>query len=242
MLQGKAVHKTNEMIYNDKKAGLPLIPRKQAAELLVYNFDTALKEAVEEENFTPPPTIDKDMLYGEIINVGCEYIRTIVPHIIPVATELEFIYESRCGVDILMYIDLVKQSIPELPMSRAIVDYKITGKKWTYAQLAGDLQFMLYTKSLGISEVEIHNLVKGKKKDPVKTNYVNNYVNELDINASLKCIKTTYKENEYNHLETIIESAARLISSGVFMPADPSSWVCTEKWCEFYRECRGKLT
>lgn len=240
MLQGSACHKTHEMLYNDKMAGTPLPNSKQTAELVVYNVDEIIKEAVEEDGAEPIPEKDKDVIYGDIINVETSYAENIIPHIVPIATEVEFIYTSKCGVDMLMYIDLIKQLDPDNSNSRSIVDYKISGKKWSFTQLAGSLQFILYTKALDIPHIEIHNLVRGSKKHPVKLNYKKDYTGELDVATNIRCLQTTYVRNEYNHLEDIIESAAKMISSGIFMPADPSSWVCNEKFCDYWNMCRGK--
>lgn len=240
MLLGSACHRTHEQIYKDKMAGVPLITPKQTAELVVFNFDSVAKEAVENDGADPIPDKDKDVLYGEIINVEASYVENIVPSVIPIAVELEFIYTSRCGIDLLMYVDLVKQLHEDDANSRSVIDYKITQKKWNIQTLLSDVQFILYTKALDIPQIEIHNLVKGSRKAPAKAKYTPTYIGELDIASNIRCLQTTYAPNEYEHLENIIEYSAMKISSGVFAPCDPSNWVCTPKWCAYYGICRGK--
>lgn len=239
MLQGISIHKTNQMLYEDKIQAKQSLSNRQVAELVVYNFDESEKEAVEQKGLEKVEEKEKDLYYGEIIIPACNYADAVVPHVIPVATEMEFKYESKCGVEILMYIDLIKQLNEEDARSRGIVDYKISAKRWALPQLLGDLQFMIYTKALGIKDIEIHNLVKGSKKSPIKSTYKEEYTEVSDLASNLRCVKTRYPENEYDHLESIIEMTAKGISAGIFMPADPSSWVCTPKFCEYYQECRG---
>ena len=35
-----------------------------------------------------------------------------------------------------------------------------------------------------------------------------------------------------------IERAAQIIQSGAYMPAEPTHWKCSEKFCEFFDDCR----
>ena len=236
MVSGSSIHKTNEMLYTDKRNGVSPLTQKQVAELTIYNFDTI----VTEEDLPPVPAKDKDIYYSDIIPVAVDYAEHIVPYITPIATELEFTYTSKCGVDILMYIDLIKQLREEDPNSRSVVDYKITGKKWSIAQLTGSIQFMLYTKALGIPNIEIHNLIRKDKRSIPKNKYTPTYEKELDISQNLKCLQMEYPPREYDHVENIIERSARQISAGVFPMADPSSWICTEKFCSYWDICRGQ--
>ena len=47
-------------------------------------------------------------------------------------------------------------------------------------------------------------------------------------------------ETEIEHAKDVVEDAAKAISAGIFQRADPESWVCSAKWCQFYSECRER--
>ena len=45
--------------------------------------------------------------------------------------------------------------------------------------------------------------------------------------------------NEKNLLIEDLNEVVELIKKGVFLRCDPTSWVCTPKFCGYYQKCRG---
>ena len=244
MHKGSSVHRTFQTMYNDKLGGEEDLTPIQAEELGVFY----LEKTYEEEENSPLPENEKDELINDVTSVVKDYTVLVFPHIIPVATEVEFKYKSECGVPILMYIDLLKRR-PDGD-GNVICDYKITNKKWTQQKLLGELQFLLYTMATGLNQVEIHNLKKlgeqlelGSKKKRGKRATIQEYNDvdpQLDLSEQTRILRAEYPGYERSYMEMLIERGAQGISSGMFLPAKPDSWMCTPKWCEFFEECRGK--
>lgn len=42
-------------------------------------------------------------------------------------------------------------------------------------------------------------------------------------------------------LEQVFTAVARAITTGSFPPCSPDAWVCSEKWCGFWKNCRGGM-
>lgn len=208
---GSAAHKGFEYFYKEKIKGCIT----SSNDILDY----ALTEL---EKHTSVDTKEATIM-GYVVP---PYIDNVAQNVTPLEVEKEIKYTSKCGVELLGYIDLLTQG--------TICDYKITEKKWDIAKLQGYLQFIGYGLATGINKVNIHNVTKsnGLKSKTEEKPHVK------DI-GNIRLLDWEYTQREYTHLELIIERAARTISSGVFMPCEPTSWVCNEKWCEYWGMCRG---
>lgn len=208
---GSAAHKGFEFFYKEKIKGCTIKSD------IVLDYAMAELEKVTKVD-SSEATIMKYVVPPYIDNVAVE--------VTPLEVEKEIRYTSQCGVDMLGYIDLLTPG--------TICDYKITEKKWDLQKLQGDLQFISYGAATGINKVNIHNITKSsgvRSKTEVKE-----HVKDI---GNIRILDWEYVPREYSHLELIIERAARTISAGLFMPCEPTSWCCNEKWCEYWSICRG---
>ena len=48
-----------------------------------------------------------------------------------------------------------------------------------------------------------------------------------------------FSKGELNYFTDLIGEVATNISAGNFPMTAPTSWMCTEKWCQHYFTCRG---
>jgi len=255
MLTGTALHAGFEMYYKDRiaESANPLTP-SQTAEFAVSQFEEEIVNKDAEVKVE-----EKDSARRDIETIADAYLNTVAPFVRPKVVEQEFVYESKCGVPILMYLDLIRgpnvfeEEINSTmdtnegpPFSEIIVDYKITKKKWVHNTLADSLQFNIYSLATGVGDVEIHNATKGTKK-VVKRVSENNpgkkedWVQPVhDVANNVRLLRNNFDGREHNHIETLIESVADSISKGSFPPCEMDSWMCSEKWCGYWHLCRGK--
>lgn len=245
LITGTAMHKTCETYYRDAMTSTTRLTGSQAADLAVVSLEEVLDSG--EHIITSTEVEDAKSTLQMIAKT---YVQEIAQNIKPIAVEEEVRYKSACGVDILAYLDLRR----ELPFSdeaskalketgvvdnEGICDYKITSKKWNLGDLRNSLQFNLYSMITGIGNIEIHNMIKGSKvskKLPAKPAADG----VLDITSNLRVLQYTFNGSQVDYFEGLIESAARLITSGIFMPCDPTAWCCTPDWCGYWNLCRGK--
>jgi len=230
LVTGKVAHKTFETYYNDALTSAQRLTAKQAAEL---SGDTL--EEYRKENEDAMSASEVDDTHKILSDIVYRYVDNVAQFIEPRATEREFKYVTQDGVPVLGYIDLLFNNGGE----PAIADYKITSKKMSLGSLTDSLQFNVYALATGIGDIQIHNLVKAIGK-PVARKTAQAQDGVTDYASNLRTIHHVFDGSQADHFEELIESAARLITSGIFMPCAPDSWCCNSNWCGYWHLCRGK--
>lgn len=234
LVTGSVAHKAFENYY-----GMAILDNnnrltpKEAGEMAAEEYTKYLGET--EVDMTQR---EKDDAKPEVVNVVSHYVDCIGKNVFPVATEKEFKVEMPCGVDILGYIDL-EHKINGDANNIGIVDYKITGKKWSMGTLKNSLQFMLYSMLTGISDVRVHNITKSAFK-PLNKEAKEDENGVTAVASNMQILHNVFGTDDYDHIDRIVERVATTITSGLFMPCDPSSWCCTPEWCGYWSLCRGK--
>lgn len=225
---GKMAHATLETYYVDAMHSAVRLTPKQVGELSGDTFNDWLSD--NENTLTSEEKSEAHALLPDLLS---KYVENIGQYVKPVATEQEYRLTMACGVPLLGYIDLLF----EKNQTVAIADYKITGKKLNMGDLSNSLQFNLYALMTGIGDIQIHNLVKTKGKPVSKQSGVDGVT---DYASNLRKLEYRFDGSEAGHFEYLVESAARLITSGIFVPCAPDAWCCNENWCGYWHLCRGK--
>lgn len=228
LIQGSAAHRVFQDYFREVLAGGRRLTPAQTGELAALSLDDVLAER--EAELTRP---ELDAIRDKLPGLAADYVTHVAASIEPLAVEEEVRYQSRCGVTILGYLDLrhrVGQG------DEAIVDYKVSGKRWNLPQLTNSIQFNLYSLMTGIGDISIHNIIPGA----VKPATGQARAGVVDVAPTLRILHHRFTGVMADHLETLIEKAARLISAGIFVPSDPGSWWCSADWCGYWALCRGK--
>jgi RecB family exonuclease len=240
MLSGSAVHKSNEFYYEDVIKGYA----ERMTPKMVGELTQAMMEDMAKEQEYVLAGTEKDQTMAELKNISEAYIENIGQYVTPLAVEEEIRYTSRCGVDILGFIDLSRapnELEADKNIDAVLVDYKITGKKWNGTKLKNSLQFHLYALSTGVMDIEVQNIVrtdKPIKKLPLKADPKDEC--KLDVTSNLRLLHHQFKESDFDHVENLIEGVAGMISAGIFIPCDMDAWCCNSTWCGYWGLCRGK--
>lgn len=237
---GSVTHEAFETYYNDVLENNERFTGSQLAEL---TLDSIIPDWIE-DNETSLTTTDVNDINRVVPDIVENYADKVGTHITPVSTEQEVLFTLECGVPMKAYIDLVRVRGED---GRGIVDYKTSSKSWTLSRLQNSLQFMLYSYATGIPDVQIQNIVvptKGKKVsfdntfsiyDPANTTGSYSY----DVGVNFHVFGNTFEASQKTYLESLVESCARLITSGIFTPCGPDNWWCTPAWCDYWPICRG---
>lgn len=133
-------------------------------------------------------------------------------------TASEFGFESLVGdVPVLGYIDYVDNSSgrPE------IVDLKVTKRAKSEADAKNSVQLAMYAITQENPCVRFDSLVKTKT-------------------PKIGVARYTFSKSELGYYTDLIGEVATNISAGNFPMTAPTQWVCSEKWCAHYTNCRGK--
>ncbi len=168
-------------------------------------------EAVRGEKAVRDQSIDSTVSLAELHRVK------VAPHIQPTAVERQWVITlDGYPMDLAGRIDI--QS------GRQIRDTKTANKTPSADNAHNALQLTMYGLAAKIidgeapTEFVLDNLVKSKKPD---------YVPQV-----------TYRNDEdYRMLMRRIERSIETIERGIYMPASPSDWRCSAKYCSYWKIC-----
>jgi hypothetical protein len=226
MLKGTSIHKGAEVVHRHTiEHGVPL-GVDEATQAVADTF------AAEEESVEDVTKEEKGVAKDEAIKSFRVYHRDAVPHIKPVAAEKPFAVKIGT-VPVRGVIDLIDkvpgeyslEDDPELPPPEieVVSDLKTTAKRWSPQQLAFDQQLTIYAIVENTSRVRIDMLLAQKK-------------------ATTYCPMRAHRSRAMKQsLVEDLEEVVTYIKKGVFPRCNPTSWVCTERYCGYYKDCRGKL-
>jgi hypothetical protein len=143
------------------------------------------------------------------------YASEVAPEIIPKEVERSFSLEVGLPLKIAGRIDLEQDA--------RVDDLKTSGKKWTDDQIEKEIQPIFYSfvheHETGVRpEFYYHILVSTKK-----------------AYRQTQSIKPT--DGHYYALFAKLRMFCRMIETGTFLPANPSSWWCSKKWCGYWQTC-----
>ena len=122
-------------------------------------------------------------------------------------------------IPIIGYIDVILED-------GTPADLKTSRAKWTEAKASDSLQSLFYLAALNQAGVNINwkfkHLIFVKTKTP-----------------SFQALEHSHKPSELFFLFELIKRVWEGIEKESFM-LNPTTWRCSEKFCDFYADCRGK--
>lgn len=124
------------------------------------------------------------------------------------------------AVPIIGYIDIVTaDGIPG--------DFKTSASAWTDTKAKEELQPLFYLAALNQAGMTVPRLT------------FRHYIITKAKKPQVQIIEHRHTWDEIFWLFNLIQSVWKGIQSEVF-PLNPSSWLCSPKYCSFYSNCRGK--
>jgi len=136
---------------------------------------------------------------------------------VPLSSENTY-YCAVGDTPIMAKVDLVLLDLATNTTS--VVDLKVGVKKRNSAE---STQLSIYSVATGYSNVGYWQMVPPKIRVGAKS-----------------VMSTTEVDNRFlDFVEMTIQAAAQAISAGIFLPAQPGDWMCSEKYCGHFEKCRG---
>jgi putative RecB family exonuclease len=118
------------------------------------------------------------------------------------------------GVPFLMFIDCEEK--------KRVIDYKTTSSKKSSTDADLDLQLTIYAKATGKEEVAFCCLTKTKAADVV-------------------IVPSHRVKKDFDMGEDTVRGVVDAIRKGAFPMCDPTNtFPCSEKWCGYWKMCRGR--
>ena len=125
-------------------------------------------------------------------------------------------------VPVIGYIDVVtKDGIPG--------DFKTSARKWSKDKVAAELQPLFYLAGMSqmgmkVPDFRFRHYVITKTKEPV-----------------VQTLSTKHSAKELFWLYDVIQRVWNGIVGEIYQFAQPGSWKCAEKYCEFWSTCKGQV-
>ena len=221
MAQGTALHKGAEFNYKQKIVSRADLPVNEVKDFSAAAFD----DEIQSNGYVlgdDEASMGKEKAVGAAKDKAVElaelYAKESAPQYQPLEVEAKVLIVLPSSTHNLLSIaDLITED-------DGIVEYK-TGKKWTQdrADTEPQLTFQAMTfKALyhrDPKKIVIENMVSS-----TKTPYRNP-------------IETTRTEADYQTMINRINAVLDGINKGVYPPANPMGWWCSEAWCGYWNTC-----
>lgn len=215
---GTGVHAANEANLKHKiitEADMPLDDMKDAAR---DGYVRAFRNGV----FLSKDDISaKKRLLNEGLNKTLRltelYKNEVAPHIKPKEVEREFLIDVGLPLPLAGKIDIEQDG--------RVDDLKTSGIKWPEGRINKEIQPIFYSfaheKETGIRPEFYYHILRDLKSGP-----------QLQVQS----LKPT--DEHYKALFEKINMFCKMLKAGIFPPAEPTSWICSEKFCGYYHDCK----
>jgi CRISPR/Cas system-associated exonuclease Cas4 (RecB family) len=157
---------------------------------------------------------------GQVKDVGiglvAAYQETTAPTVQPCMVERPFEIALAQGYTLKGQLDLLTEDL--------ILDHKTSAKAWNQGRADEELQptaYLLACQELGLPHTEFEYHVAVKTKEP-----------------RVEKIRTRRSQAEIDWYLRVTRDAIRLMNTGIFLPAPPGSWVCSENMCGYRHLCK----
>jgi hypothetical protein len=129
--------------------------------------------------------------------------------------EVEGKFKTYVGPDRIPMV-----GITDLRDEGGVADYKVVSQRKSQSVADSSVQLTIYALYHKVKKVRLDQLVKTKEGDSLR-------------------LWSSRGPGDFKWLQMIATRTWNSIMSGSFPPCDPSSWVCSSKWCGWYAQCRG---
>jgi hypothetical protein len=152
-----------------------------------------------------------------------QYAEKVAPLIVPVSVE------ERFTVDVGLELPLI--GVMDMEANDRIDDLKTSDKKWPEGKIEKEIQFVFYSfvhEYVTKKRVPFwyHILIARRGKDGKPT------TSDYDFQTM------TATDQMYSGLIHKVQIFLKGLKAGIFLPAEPGSWLCNERFCGYHPTCR----
>jgi RecB family exonuclease len=206
------------------------VPGREEAEAMAADtFDREIEQSetiYERADEIEGTSIVRGRAKDDAIELAGFYVEDVAPDVRPLAVERRIVVTPRdMGVQIFGTMDLVD----ELPggAGEQIVDLKTSERKPKKNAADDSDQLTMYSMLRGAET--------GTTPERVRLDYL---VRTPKGDESLVRLESWRSSEHVASLVERLNTAIEAVEKGVFVPAAPDSWACSERWCSFFRTCR----
>ena len=161
---------------------------------------------------------DEDVIFSRAKELHNQYIKTIAPRINPEGVEEDF----EIPVKLDSGKEFILRGTIDLTVPWGVWDYKTLAKAKSQFEVDSSLQLSYYAMAAQKRKV---GFIQFLKKANPEVGLVSSSRTRQDFQWAIQVAKE------------VVESVRR----GAFPLTDPKNWWCSEKWCGYWSQCRGKV-
>ena len=223
--QGRSIHKAAEMLHLSMIES-KVLPVDAVVQVYADTHDVEMQDAViMEEDQTAGSIKDAGVsmvrkYHTMAVNGGVDANNKVVEPLRPLSAERTF--KVRLPVidgDAIPFVGVI-----DVEEEHTIVDLKTKAKAASQNDADNSLQLSLYAHVTGKPQVRLDQLVRPTKTLPPR------YLRTVSYRT----------RNEALHAVDVVADVASDIAAGRFRKTNPENWWCTEKWCNYWADCRGR--
>ena len=222
LIQGSSIHRGQEFNFKQKIESKTDLPLDDVLDCVSDEFEARKTEVEKWENTDPGKAKDETICVAEHVHT------THNPTIQPVEVEVEYLTECE-GVQLKTIIDLID-------IDGFIRDVKVVGRAKSQSDADNDMQLTIYSYVTGLKNVVFDCFIKARESEMRFKNGC------LTVHSKKKprvvTLKSTRTEKDWQRLANIVPALLKGIKNEVFLPADPTWWGCSERFCGYWHICK----
>ncbi len=217
LVRGSATHTGIEVNHRQKKETRQDLEKNHIIDIAVDEFDKKINRDGIATNGDRPV---KDIIgegRDQTAALAGVYAEQVAPSIQPVMVEEKITIDIPGLKPIYAVLDCLDEN-------HNIREFKTAGKSKPQSEADNNLQFSIY----GIA-------VKEKTGRMPENMYMDVLISTKE--PKYQRLETHRAEDSYLHVIRLAAQVQRAIEKGVFLPAMPGSWWCSDKWCGYWKNC-----
>ena len=217
LVQGSSYHKGLEVGYKYKMEHNEMPPEKSVLEAADQGWIDRLSEWTE----ISWEGKDKGKLKDEVMGTLSFYVQNVMPQINPIMIEQK--EEIKVG-------DIPCVRVRDVVTNEGVIDHKLAADPYSILDKPKDIQSLAYLYPDG-GRFWYHVGVKGRTSNSqVLKGKPHKFV--------VQVIDFSRTKSEVDWWVDLLNKCYAQIKAGIF-PANPSNWLCSEKWCGYYQRCHA---
>lgn len=220
IIKGRSVHKVAEKNYGQK---ITTYRDMKDTDMIMYGVEMFRVEQKAGVELTKEEKgIGKAKVFNsaeqEVIGCTSKYSKAISPRVQPVAVEQYYKIPIAEEIEMVVVIDTIT-------LDGGIRDLKVSKRRYSDKEMQLILYSEVYRRKYGM-------LPKHTAIDKLHTKNGLYLYEEITGAVTLEDVNVVIRR-----MNMMIKG----IKAEVFMPASPSDWICSPKWCAFFYDCKYSI-
>lgn len=226
MIRGTVVHKVASTAFHRKLAAQDLPTLEEARDVAASEFDRNWRSGVvlsAEEAVLGVKAV-RDASKDFAVDLSAYHIENVAPAVNPIGVERRITVKPKdSDLTIHGIIDLIDKTAT----GEQIRDLK-TAEKSPFADAAEKSQ-----------QLTMYGLIRLAEIGTIPERFTLDTLVRTPVKAEKKHVQqhTTRDRDDIGALVNRINTAVDAVKKGLFVPADPSHWLCSKAYCQFWDSC-----